>query len=68
MLLIHDAIEKNALASPGKEALCIDGESVSYSQIIKGTKDLTTLVKDVGVKPGDRIGIYATLTNMIGTY
>lgn len=62
MLLIHEAIEKNALANPQKEALCIDGKSVSYSQLFKLTNDLTTLLKTVGVKPGDRIGIYATIS------
>ncbi|CAG8865613.1 Linear gramicidin synthase subunit D [Pseudomonas fluorescens] len=62
MLLIHNAIEKNALATPQKEALCIDGESVSYSQLIKLVDKLTNTLKSVGTKPGDRIGIYATIS------
>lgn len=56
--LLHDLLTESAARSPDKEALHLEGQSLTYQELETLTNQLARALRSVGVHRGDRVGIY----------
>jgi long-chain acyl-CoA synthetase len=57
-LTIREILEASARHYPGRIALAmIDGPEVTYSELLRRSRDLSAFLLERGVKPGDRVAI-----------
>jgi len=56
--LLHSAIYENALLRPRHPAVRFQKEELTYDQLAKNSAQLGNFLVDLGVKRGDRVGIY----------
>lgn len=56
--LIHQTIDKSASRFPEKEAFRFRDESICYQELAQKTNQLAHALRNLGVKKGDRVGIY----------
>ncbi|WP_339491146.1 class I adenylate-forming enzyme family protein [Pseudomonas rhizophila] len=62
MPLFHQFIENNARRTPCKSALVIDGIRTRYDALEKRATLIAALLIKRGVKPGDRVALYAPIS------
>jgi amino acid adenylation domain-containing protein len=56
--LLHEALTTTASHTPEKPALVDGDRELSYSDLDRLTNQIAHLLLDVGVSPGDRVGLY----------
>lgn len=56
--LISQIIDRTAQGYPDKEAFRFEGQSLTYTELVWRTNALAHTLVDLGVKQGDRVGIY----------
>jgi amino acid adenylation domain-containing protein len=68
-LLPHLLIE-SAGRHPKREAVRMDGRALTYDELDRFTNQVARTLRDVGVRPGDRVGIYVhkSLASVIGVF
>jgi amino acid adenylation domain-containing protein len=60
--LLHEIVEQSAARAPDSTAFRCRDESLSYSGLLTKSRQLAGLLIDLGVKPGDRVGLFAGKT------
>lgn len=60
--LLHEIIERAALRCPQHAAFRCRDELLTYGNLLARSRQLANLLLDIGVKPGDRVGIFAGKT------
>ena len=55
--LLHQSLAHSASRSPEKCAVKSGGQSLSYEELLHRSNQLAHLLRDLGVKKGDRVGI-----------
>lgn len=69
MNLFHQVIADNASKYAAKPAVILDGVAASYHQLQCRTDNIASLLQSLGVKKGDRVGLYSAITiDLIGAY
>jgi amino acid adenylation domain-containing protein len=58
MFLINQAIDEAAGRYPDQAAICFGKQQLSYADLVRRTNCLARLLRERGVKRGDRVGIY----------
>ena len=56
--LLHEALLRNAQATPEKVAVVVEGKAYRYSQLLDQSRRLATVLAERGVRRGDRVAIY----------
>ncbi len=56
--LLHAAIYENALVNPSHPAIRFQKEEFTYRKLAKASNQLANFLINLGVKRGDRVGIY----------
>ena len=56
--LLHQLLPPHAQIAPDKEAVRHKGEALTYAQLETQSNQLATTLQQLGVVPGDRVGIY----------
>lgn len=56
--LLHHLLTESAARLPDKEAVRFEGQGLTYAQLDTLTNKLARALCAVGVRPGDRVGIY----------
>lgn len=56
--LLHQVLENTADQAPGDTAVVAEGRELTYQQLENRANRLARLLLGVGVRPGDRVGIY----------
>lgn len=56
--LLHQLLTESATRLPDKEAVRFSGKSLSYSQLDRVTNQLARKLCELGVRRGDRVGIF----------
>ncbi|WP_312483653.1 AMP-binding protein, partial [Pseudomonas sp.] len=62
MQLFHKVIASNANRYPTKPAIVLDGQVTSYQVLQKRIDDIASALSMLGVAPGDRVGLYASIS------
>lgn len=60
--LLSEIIERTAKRCPDDVAFLCGEESLTYRDLLDKSRQLANLLADIGVKPGDRVGIFAGKT------
>lgn len=60
MNLLHHNLERAAQADPNHIAFRCGKESISYGQLFQSAKQFARLLRERGLRQGDRVGIYMT--------
>ncbi|MEM7373372.1 MAG: amino acid adenylation domain-containing protein [Bacteroidota bacterium] len=70
LYLLHQSLDVSAAKFPDKLAFKSGKHAVSYSEMHKKSGQLARLLIELGVKKGDRVGIYTnrSLESVIGVY
>ncbi|WP_434140891.1 acyl--CoA ligase (plasmid) [Pseudomonas luteola] len=69
MQLFHKVIASNANRYPTKPAIVLDGQVTSYQVLQKRIDDIASALSMLGVAPGDRVGLYASISiDLIACY
>lgn len=58
--LLHQLLSESATRLPEKEAIRFQGEGLTYAQLDELTNQVARSLKSVGVRRGDRVGIYVS--------
>ena len=58
LYLLPQVIDNTAERFPGKEAICCLGESLTYEDLVEQSNRVARVLKEQGVRRGDRVGIY----------
>jgi amino acid adenylation domain-containing protein len=56
--LLHHLLVESAATLPEKEAVRFEGKAMTYAQLESITNQLAGLLRRIGVRRGDRVGIY----------
>lgn len=56
--LLQQLLVQSASGTPGKEAVRCEGKALSYAELDDATNRLARLLRENGVRRGDRVGIY----------
>ena len=69
-MLVHDSLQQNAARLPGKVALVVGGQRLTYSQIDDMANRLAHALISQGVKRGDRVATYLpnTVEAVVGIF
>ncbi len=57
--LLHHAVERIAEHTPEREAVCFDGQTLTYGELARRASRLAHVLRERGVSRGDRVGILA---------
>lgn len=69
MQLLHQVIASNARQQPYKSAIILDGQATSYQALQKQVDKTASVLRTLGIAPGDRVGLYAPISiDVIGSY
>jgi acyl-CoA synthetase (AMP-forming)/AMP-acid ligase II len=69
MQLFHQVIADNARQYPTKPAIVLDGAATSYQQLQQRADAIATLLPNLGVAPGERVGLYSAISvDLIAVY
>src|SRR4051812_27132594 len=68
--LLHHVVSESAARVPEKEAVRFEGVALTYAQLEALTNQLARMLRDAGVRRGDRVGIYVhkSLAAVIGVF
>jgi amino acid adenylation domain-containing protein len=68
--LLHQTVTTACERDPDQEAVRISGKSLTYQDLLFKANNLARVLKDQGVKRGDRVGIYMNkcLESAVGIY
>ncbi len=68
--LLHHLLSESAARLPDKEAVRFEGVGLTYAQLEALTNQLARMLRDAGVRRGDRVGIYVhkSLAAVIGVF
>jgi long-chain acyl-CoA synthetase len=53
--LLHDSLAAAALAAPEKPALVVDGQRLSYAELLGSARRFATALQELGLERGDRV-------------
>jgi amino acid adenylation domain-containing protein len=56
--LLHHLLNESAQRYPNKEAICFNGEGMTYQELDRLTDQVASSLQDAGVRRGDRVAIY----------
>ncbi|MDF0729306.1 class I adenylate-forming enzyme family protein [Pseudomonas entomophila] len=59
---LHQVIARNAERHPHKDAIVLDGHATCYQALQRSVEATAALLARLGVKPGERIGLYAPMS------
>lgn len=68
--LLHHLLANSARRDPAKEAVRMDGKSLTYGALDEITNRLAQTLRAAGVRRGDRVGIYVhkSLASVIAVF
>jgi amino acid adenylation domain-containing protein len=68
--LVHQLLEAAAHADPEQTAVVDGGRELRYGELERRSNQLAHLLRDLGVKTGDRVGLYLekSLDSLVGIY
>jgi len=68
--LLHHLLIESARKYPDKEAIRFEGQGLTYSQLDTMTNQVARMLREVGVRRGDRVGIYVhkSLASVISVF
>jgi non-ribosomal peptide synthetase component F len=68
--LLPHFLSASAMRHPSREAVRMDGVGLTYEQLDRLTNQLARALRQAGVKPGDRVGLYVpkSLGSVIGVF
>jgi non-ribosomal peptide synthetase component F len=58
--LLHQLVDRAAASAPDREALCFEGDSLSYAEYAQRTDRCAAALHELGIRRGDRVGIFAS--------
>jgi amino acid adenylation domain-containing protein len=56
--LLHHSLDESALRHPERHAMRFQGRHLSYADLARRSTQLAHLLRDQGVRPGDRVGVF----------
>ncbi|MBF8723328.1 class I adenylate-forming enzyme family protein [Pseudomonas guariconensis] len=69
MQLFHQAIADNCRKHSAKPAIILDGIETLYQDLQERVDNIATLLPTLGVNPGDRVGLYSSISiELIAAY
>ena len=68
--LLHQLLMESAKRLPDKAAVRFKGQELTYSQLDKQTNQVAWTLRQIGVRSGDRVGLYVhkSLASIIGIF
>lgn len=60
LYLLHQAVDRAAVRDPDWPALTFGPETLSYGDLAKRSNQLAHVLRELGVRKGDRVGIFAS--------
>ena len=60
--LLHEIVERSAARFPERAAFRCRDQSLSYAELQTKSRQLANLLIEIGVKPGDRVGLFSGKT------